>query len=351
MIYFNVQNINILLDRVKYLEDMVAFLDAEVGRHKGYIDSLVPSFIRLRDTVEKLERDLTKTKKKLHDVEEYGYNTYRKLEFINDKVIGEPEDRLPWNEGEEPTAGPFDDDVPIAGPEEIQAAGRSMSVWPVTDNAGPSSLQAAAPTSDWPEDSAGPSGLQAAGPSKLDEVPDKGPPFEMLPVPPPPSEILSVPPPPSEMLPVPLPPPDIPPPLLTSETMAPPQPETAPPPQPKMPPPPLPPNTLQAPPDIPSSTPTVTLQPPTPQTSQEDGSAIPATLLGVPASQTDTPPNDVGPKSPKSSSATTPDRRRSPRIRSLSASPMPTSSLPAKRPAESSGDGPVGKKPRKDNKT
>jgi hypothetical protein len=115
-----------------------------------------------------------------------------------------------------------------------------------------------------------------------------------------------------------------------------------PPPPPSVPPPPL---------------PTVNVQPPTPQTSQEDVPTAPSPLLVVPTlSELEETVADESPEVPagkssqrRSSRSRSPvevgSQRRSVRIQSRSPSPSP-SSIPAKRPAESSEE-PAAKRERK----
>lgn len=112
-----------------------------------------------------------------------------------------------------------------------------------------------------------------------------------------------------------------------------------PPPPPSVPPPPL---------------PTVNVQPPTPQTSQEDIPTAPSPLLAVPnLSEVDEVDAKGNPEVPAGQSSQRRSRspvevgsqRRSVRIQSRSPSPSP-SSIPAKRPAESSEE-PTAKRERK----
>jgi hypothetical protein len=119
-----------------------------------------------------------------------------------------------------------------------------------------------------------------------------------------------------------------------------------PPPQPTSPPPPT-----HSPPPL---TPAVTLQPPTPYTSQEGAAAEPSTLLNVPANDTQDPniqdPDGISPDAPighwRSASHAGSEPRRSPRLQSRSPSPLPPS-IPAKRKADDSGVDVAAKKGRK----
>ena len=109
------------------------------------------------------------------------------------------------------------------------------------------------------------------------------------------------------------------------------------PPSPSMPPP-----KEMPPPSVPAVTvPAVTVQPPTPQTSQDGVPVGPATFLDVPATSSATAEAPI-PESATMSKSPTPELRRSPRIRSRSASPLP--SLPKKRPAEDIDNVPANKK-------
>jgi hypothetical protein len=119
-----------------------------------------------------------------------------------------------------------------------------------------------------------------------------------------------------------------------------------PPPQPTSPPPPTP--------SPPPLTPAVTLQPPTPYTSQEGAAAEPSTLLNVPANDIQDPdiqdPDGISSDAPighwRSASHAGSEPRRSPRIQSRSPSPLPPS-IPAKRKADDSGVDVAAKKGRK----
>lgn len=105
----------------------------------------------------------------------------------------------------------------------------------------------------------------------------------------------------------------------------------------------------------PPSTPTVTLQPPTPQTSQEGETSVPTSLLQVPINNTGMHVVDaennlpteskIPPSDTKSISDVVAEPRRSSRIRSRSPTPVP-SVVPTKRKTEASGDEPVAKKAR-----
>jgi hypothetical protein len=108
----------------------------------------------------------------------------------------------------------------------------------------------------------------------------------------------------------------------------------------------------------PPPTPTVTLQPPTPHTSQEAAASGPTTLLKVPEDLTVVKVTEPGTNLPESSipqSGNTRSRstsiadaepRRSPRLQSRSPTPIP-SIVPQKRKSDRSGE-PLGKKPRED---
>jgi hypothetical protein len=120
----------------------------------------------------------------------------------------------------------------------------------------------------------------------------------------------------------------------TLDEMPPPPPSGTPPPIPPSPPPPPP-------------TPAVTLQPPTPQTSQETAMDDAGNLLTVPAIMSDTDQRDhTHFPDPDISEDPASQVRRSERIRSRSPSPRP-SWLPQKRPANNSGDESAPKKGRK----
>jgi hypothetical protein len=107
----------------------------------------------------------------------------------------------------------------------------------------------------------------------------------------------------------------------------------------------------------PPPTPTVTLQPPTPQTSQEDENSTPTVLLQVPvttsgadqigADNIQGPPGGKSRSRSRSTSVAVSERRRSPRIHSRSPTPTP-SSVPAKRSADISKEEPVAKRPREE---
>ena len=105
----------------------------------------------------------------------------------------------------------------------------------------------------------------------------------------------------------------------------------------------------------PPPTPTVTLQPPTPLTSQEAANSAPSTLLQVPVNTTvmddESGPNTIRPEPSGSGSSASRSRstslepRRSPRLRSRSPTPIP-SILPQKRSADGSAATPAAKKSR-----
>jgi hypothetical protein len=109
-------------------------------------------------------------------------------------------------------------------------------------------------------------------------------------------------------------------------------------------------------PSPPPPTPAVTLQPPTPLTSQEDKVAESTTLLDVPNTSLADQRPDPGTQLPdvsqsksaksraRSTSVAMTEPRRSPRLRSQS--PLPPSSLPAKRSSDNSVDQPAVKKAR-----
>jgi hypothetical protein len=99
-----------------------------------------------------------------------------------------------------------------------------------------------------------------------------------------------------------------------------------------------PPPPISSPPPLP---PAVTLQPPTPLTSQEGVTAEPAKLLDVPATGVQDPDGTSSDDAPKghsrSASQEGSEPRRSPRLHSRSPSPLP-SSIPAKRSADDSAN-------------
>jgi hypothetical protein len=105
----------------------------------------------------------------------------------------------------------------------------------------------------------------------------------------------------------------------------------------------------------PPPTPTVTLQPPTPLTSQEAANSAPSTLLQMPVNTTvmddESGPNTIRPEPSGSGSSASRSRstslepRRSPRLRSRSPTPIP-SILPQKCSADGSAATPAAKKSR-----
>lgn len=108
---------------------------------------------------------------------------------------------------------------------------------------------------------------------------------------------------------------------------------------------------------LPPATPAVKIQPPTPVTSQESTTG-PQSHLAVPEESSSTLVNPSGSQVPevpevskpltrsRSTSAANSDLRRSPRLRSKSPSPLPFFTAPAKRPADTVDDAPFVKKQR-----